>query len=273
MRPDLTGQVTVGSDGTIELPMLGKVQAEGRTPEELARDLTQRYRRVDPGIAEVLVQVREYNSRSVTVVGEIHSPGRYPFRSIPGLWEVLLQAGGATPTADLERVQIVRKDSLSQEPVILTVNVSSMLDGEVPADLPDLQPRDTIVVPTRDVTLASAAGASFQVLGSVRNPGVYRLSAAETLAEALAISGGPLPEANLKKIHLTRSGTEGLVAYELNLESVLYEGKPISNFKLEDGDTVTIPSKTFGPGTVARGLVLFLPLITSLTSLIVVLDR
>lgn len=273
MRPELTGQVSVRDDGTIALPRINDVQAAGRTTDELAADITQRYRRIDPGISEVEVQVVQYNSRSITVVGEVRAPGRYPFRTIPDLWEIILGAGGATPTADLERVQIVHRDSLTQEPSITTVDLSGMLEGKIPENLPKLEPRDTVNVPTRDTEVAAVSGASFQVLGSVRNPGVYRLSAAETLTEALALSGGPLPEANLKKVHLTRSGAEGIVAFQLDLESLLYQGKPVSNFRLEDGDTVTVPSRSFGPGTVLRGLVLFLPLVTSLTSLVVVLGR
>ena len=108
-RSDLSGDATLDDSGNLSLPLIGTVEVANRTTAELGAQLTQRYGILDPRVSQVIVSVGQYNSRRVTVVGEVRSPGRYSFRTIPGLWDVLLEAGGPTAAADLSQVQIVRQ--------------------------------------------------------------------------------------------------------------------------------------------------------------------
>jgi polysaccharide export outer membrane protein len=263
--PDMNAQVAIDFDGRLRLPTLGEVEAAGRTPSELGEELTQLLRILDPRVSEVVVSVTGYNSRSVTVVGEVRNPGRYGFRILPNLWDVVLAAGGSTGSADLARVEIVRKELQAGEPRIVRVDLSKVIEGADPAALPALRPKDTINVPSREAD-AIPTGDTFQVLGAVRTPGVYRLTTASTVVEALAAAGGPVAEANLSKVQLTRSTPQGVVAYRLDLEGHLFEGKVVGDFELRPGDTLTVPSRgiTFG-----RALTGILPFVTVFTSLLV----
>ena len=243
-RPDLSGEMRVDLEGKLLLPLLGSVPAEGKTTPELVTELTRRYNIVDPKITKVLVSVSQFNSRNVTVVGEVRNPGRYGFQNIPDLWQVLLKAGGATSAADLSRVRIVHGNRNAHESPSISVDLSMGMEETHPDSLPTLRPKDTVVVPS--LGSEAASGSSFQILGSVRSPGRYRLGAARNVVEALAVSGGALPEADLSRVYLTRTTASGVRSYELDLQAHMREGQAVPNFALKTGDTISVPDDASG---------------------------
>jgi polysaccharide export outer membrane protein len=269
-RNDLSGNAAIDPSGNLNLPLLGMVEAANRTTSELGAQLSQRYGILAPQISEVLVTIAEYNSRRVTVVGEVRSPGRHAFREIPGLWDLLLEAGGPTPQADLSQVQIVRKEQEGDEPHVITVDLSAGVKGTNPDSLPKVRPQDTVIVPSTSGQ-AAATGATFEVLGSVRTPGVYHLTAAKTVVEALGISGGPLPDADLQHVHLARHAGSGVVAYQMDIEGLLQRGDLVTNLELKAGDTVTVPTRS--GASFASTLLRYTPLVTVFTSLAFILRR
>ncbi len=259
-RPDLTGAVTVDFAGKLRLPLIGEVDAEGRTLAELGPMLTERYRLLDSRISEVIVTVTQYNSRSVTVVGEVHSPGHYGFRSIPDLWAVLLDAGGATPDADLSRVQVLRDQPDGDGRSTVTVDLSRGVERTDKDLLPVLRAKDTILVPS--LAASGVTGDKFQVLGAVRMPGTYRMSSAESVIEAISVSGGGLPDADLSRVQLTRVTPRGALSYRLDLQTYLDTGRPAADLKLEPGDTVTVPGKQSFWDSLINGVGRFAPLLS-----------
>ncbi|HYV50578.1 MAG TPA: polysaccharide biosynthesis/export family protein [Dongiaceae bacterium] len=272
-RPDLSGQVPVEPSGEIQLPLVGSVPAANRTPEELSAELSRRYGILDAKISEVIVTVAEYRSRSVTVVGEVKNPGRYSFQTIPNLWEILLAAGGPTSQADLAQVQIVRKDKVGDEPPTVTVDLSAGLEGTKMESLPAVRPRDTVLISSLGGE-PSAAGESFQILGAVAKPGVYKIGSASSLIEALAVSGGPLQSADLSKVRLTRPTPKGVAAYELDVEGHLYRGDPLTDMHLKSGDTITVPtSRSVDVGTVVTRIIGLTSIITAVSTLIIALNN
>jgi polysaccharide export outer membrane protein len=270
-RPDLGGDVVVDGSGAVTLPLIGRVPCQGKTPSELAADLRSRYAIFDPMVTEVSVSVVQYTSRHITVVGEVRSPGRFVFREIPDLWQVLLQAGGPTPTADMSQVQIVRKNPEPGEERTLRVDLSRGIGNIDVATLPALRPRDTVMVPS--LAQAAPAGTRVYVLGAVKNPGMFPLSGAESVIEAIAASGGALSNADLSHIKLNRPGDEGTVVYELDLDRYLADGSPTSNFPLKAGDTILVPGGGSALGTVMGAVIRYVPLVTSVTGLIIALGR
>ncbi len=270
-RADLSGPVTVDPLGRIQLPLIGETAAEGRTASELSDFLSERYQLLDPSISEVIVQVAQYNSRGISVVGQVASPGRYGFREIPDIWGVILEAGGALDSADLGAVQVVRKEARPGEPKTTTVDLSAGIEKTPKESLPTLRPKDTIVIPS--LAGGIVMGDKFQVLGAVKAPGAYKTSSAASVIEALAISGGSLPYADLGKVRLTRVTNEGLISYELDLHGHLYNARPIADLGIRAGDTITVPGteRSF-IGDVMDGLIRLAPAVTAVVSLVLALS-
>lgn len=267
-RPDLTGTVTVDYSGKIKLPLVGEIQAQGRSVADLSRSLTERYQLLDPSIREVIVAVAEYKSRSVTVVGEVKSPGSYAFRILPDVWAVILAAGNVTADADLAGVQVVRRDEQTGETQTMAADLSAGIEATSRTSLPSLHPKDTIIVPS--LAASTTQGDRFQVLGAVQAPGAYRIGLAGRVVEAISVSGGTLPNADLHNVRLTRVTNEGVIAYQLDLHGYLYDARPLADLELRAGDTVTVPTKRSSLGSLFDGLVRVAPVVSVALSLVLV---
>lgn len=240
-RAELSGMVPVDPAGRIQAPLLGAITVAGRTPAELTEELTDRYQLLDPRVTEVLVSVVKYNSRTLNFIGAVGSPGTIGFRRLPDLWDALLAAGGASPEAELSRVQIVRRDPGVGEPRMIRVNLSRGIDGTAPESLPVLRAGDTIIVP--ELAAAATAPNGFRVFGAVDAPGSYSLSQASSLLDALAIAGGAAEGADLGTVRLTRRSPSGVMTYDIDVESYLMTANPPISFPLREGDTIHVPEK------------------------------
>jgi polysaccharide biosynthesis/export protein len=265
-RVDLTTDAVLDESGKVSLPLVGAVEAAGRTPADLGRYLTDRYQLIDQQITEILVTVLQYNNRSVTVVGEVRNPGKLGFRVIPGLWDVLLKAGGATPTADLSNVQVVHGAIQGGVERTVTVDLSRGIDQTDPNTLPILEPKDTVIVPT--TTDNAVSGDKFQVLGFVRNPGSYKIQSDMTVVDAVSAAGGQLPDADLSKALLTRPGPHGASSYTLDLKRYLEDGQPPTNMLLKPGDTISIPQRHGTWTLVYQGILAMTPIVTLVTAIV-----
>lgn len=235
-REDLGGEVVVDSEGNIVLPLIGAIRAVGRTPERLADELTRRFSFVDRNVSQVTVSVAEYNSRRVFVLGEVSAPGAYAFPRIPGVWEVLREAGGPTPEAALSRTRVIPPEGAGP-PVV--VNLEQVLSTGDFSTLPTLLPGTTILVPR--VEALGIEGDVVYVAGQVVHPGTFPIDAAKTALQAVLSAGGPSPEADLGRIHVVRPGPIRARVIEVDLRDYQFDGVLAANVSLLPGDTVTVP--------------------------------
>jgi len=140
--PDLSRTLPVRPDGFITLPMVGEVQAEGRTTVELEQDIARRLQKYVQS-PRVTVMVREVNSARVFVTGEVQKPGAYPLRGSVTVLQALAMAGGLTEFADRDGMMVIRANNGPR----IQVRYSALVDRRAQgADFP-LQPGDTVVVP------------------------------------------------------------------------------------------------------------------------------
>lgn len=109
--PDLSRIVPVRPDGRITLPIVGEMDAAGRTPEELRMEIALRLRDYvkDPTVVSLIVT--EVNSRRFFVVGEVTRPGSYPLRGEVTALQALALAGGLGEFSARKSVSIVRGSS------------------------------------------------------------------------------------------------------------------------------------------------------------------
>jgi polysaccharide export outer membrane protein len=70
----------------------------------------------------VVVQVKEYNSRSVILLGQVEKPGTFPLTPGLTLLQVISMAGGLTPIANDDRVSLTRKVGKSTKTIVLSVD-------------------------------------------------------------------------------------------------------------------------------------------------------
>ena len=143
-QPQLSGKVIVASDGTIAMPLIGRVPANGLTPDLLKADLEKRYARYVHG-ANVTVRVSDPASHVFYVIGSVNKPGAFKLHSGEVLSQALAEAGGFGEFADPSKIRILRHKET--ETVVLTVNYNAVRSGgDVTADVP-VEPGDTVSVP------------------------------------------------------------------------------------------------------------------------------
>jgi polysaccharide export outer membrane protein len=105
--PDLSRQVIIRPDGKISLPLIGDVPVQGLTADQIAKDLTERFKayKENPSVS---INVIEVNSYYVFMVGEVTVPGKLQFKTYTTLLQAISLAGGFTQFASRNDMTIVR---------------------------------------------------------------------------------------------------------------------------------------------------------------------
>jgi polysaccharide biosynthesis/export protein len=104
----LTREVVVRPDGMFSFPLIGDVQAEDRTVEEIRADLVQRLTKYIPN-ANVSTAVTKVASYKVYVVGRVNRPGEYVIGHYADVLQALSLAGGLTPFAAENDIKVMRR--------------------------------------------------------------------------------------------------------------------------------------------------------------------
>lgn len=142
---DLTQSVPVRSDGKISMPLVGEVQAAGKTPLQLEHDITDRLKAyiTEP---DVTVIVEKINSQKFNILGRVVKPGSYALTATTTVLDAIAQAGGFSDFAKEKSIYILRPTPGGGE-TRLKFNYKDVIRGKhVPENI-KLEPRDTIVVP------------------------------------------------------------------------------------------------------------------------------
>jgi polysaccharide export outer membrane protein len=111
-QKDLSTETTVRPDGTITMPLVGDLQARGKTPTQLRDDIKKQlanYLKLQAG-NEVTVAVKTYNSYAFTVNGEVSKPGMYTSTKYLRAADAIALAGGPTRFAKRSDILILRTD-------------------------------------------------------------------------------------------------------------------------------------------------------------------
>ncbi len=176
---DLSRTVIVRPDGSISLPVVGELRAQGLSPADLAQQVSRSLARWVKS-PRVSVIVKSFAQHQVYILGAVARPGVYPVQ--PGLTvaEAIALAGGLTSFADRNNLTVLRKQGAQdiKFPVRFTDNPSR----EDSAVRFVLQPGDNLIV----------SEATFTITGAVERPGVYPIGNLRNLEEALATAGGTL---------------------------------------------------------------------------------
>ncbi len=183
-------ELTVGRDGRVNFPKLGPIMVSGMTFDE-AREAIER--RVDKQLigTRVSVTIGELRSIRVFVLGEAEKPGSYTVSGLSTMTNALFVSGGVKKIGSLRNIQLKRNGQL-----ITTLDLYDLLlHGDNSRDR-QLLPGDVIFIPPIGNTLS--------VDGAVRRPAIYELNREKTVAQAIEIAGGLLPDADEKLGQLER---------------------------------------------------------------------
>ncbi len=146
---DLTKTVAIRPDGLISMPIIGDVQASGLSANELAQRIAERLKQFvqNPSVS---VNVKELNSYSVYVMGEVAKPGKFQLKSYVTVLQAVSMAGGFTEYAKKNKMQVVRTVSNGNHKVReshIPIRYEELVAGKSEAGNIILLSGDTVVVP------------------------------------------------------------------------------------------------------------------------------
>ena len=142
---ELTKSVPVRSDGKISLPLVGEIQATGRTPLQLEQDITEKLKNFIT-TPEVTVIVEKVNSRKFNMLGEINKAGEFPLTASTTIMDAIAMGGGFKDFAKKSGMYILRKGPDGRE-IRINFNYKEFIKGKNPGQNIMIEPNDTIIVP------------------------------------------------------------------------------------------------------------------------------
>jgi polysaccharide export outer membrane protein len=247
LHPELERTVTVSPRGTISFPPIGEIEVAGMTPAQLSTRIGERLSTYLRQTTTATVTVSQFVSHSVTVTGSVAKPGRYGYEQFPSLIDVIQDAGGGVPGADLGRIQIIRRDGPSRR--VLTADINRALREGTADQLPALEPGDVILVPGNAASQGAFSADAVGILGEVSHPGLYPVGEGQDLWMALALAGGPTANGNLSVIRVLTKQRDAAHAVTVNLQETLTRGNR-RPYIVKPGDIVFVTPRGVSPWTV-----------------------
>jgi polysaccharide export outer membrane protein len=227
--PELSGEQTVTTNGSIQVPLAGTIEIAGLTPQAAVAPIVEALR---PYVRrpQVSLTVISLSPMRLTVAGAVNQPGPRTLElstangallSPPTLSGALAQAGGIMPNADLRNVVIYRQGNPKNR---LQVDLwEAIQSGDLQADV-RIYDGDEIRVPALQGapldqrTLLSSTAApqtiTVQVGGEVNRPGQIEISSFAGVTGAVAAAGGPAKGANFESVMLLRMDAQGQVSQQ-----------------------------------------------------------
>ncbi len=193
---EISGEFPVKEDGTITYPYLDRVHVAGLTTGEVARKLEAALEKDYYVDVQLQVDVAEYRSKPVTLIGEVAKPGTYYLRGRTTLTQLLAEAGGLEPSAG-RSIELRRRDGEGGEVTVRLIPRKELMTGGITDVV--LRAGDVISVPPK---------ALYFVTGEVASPGQYELNPGETLMQALSRAGG-LGKFAASEVEIHRVSTDG----------------------------------------------------------------
>jgi polysaccharide export outer membrane protein len=231
----MNGRIVIGDDGQIALNVVGKVQVAGLTSTQIEAKLENILEASYYPKATVSVQVAEFASKPISVVGAVIRPGRIGASGNTTLIQAITQAGGLAANHGKELYVLRTARNGLSEQVAIDID-ELMVTGNADLNIP-LSPNDLVNVPI-DTPI------TIYILGEVMRPGKvqFRSSQTPTLLQAIADSGGQTDRASKWAI-IKRIVNGKQVQIEVNYRSVIDGKKP--DEILRDNDTVILKQAIF----------------------------
>jgi len=142
---DISRSIQVRSDGKISLPLVGEVQAAGRTPLQLEQDIALKLRNYITNPV-VTIMVDQINSEKFNILGQVVKPGSYSLTLAPTVVDAIAIAGGPRDFAKQKSIYILRQNVGGGE-FRIVFNYKNFIKGKNSQQNVQLRPHDIVVVP------------------------------------------------------------------------------------------------------------------------------
>lgn len=232
---NISGRTVVNDDGVLALNVIGRVQVAGLTSTQIEAKLKTLLEADILTKATVSVQVVEFASKPISVVGAVVRPGRIGASGNTTLIQAITQAGGLTAGHGKE-LYILRtaRNGLSEQ---VAINIDQlMVEGRPELNVP-LSPNDLVNVPL-DTPIA------IYIAGEVMKPGKleFKSSQTPTLLRAIMAAGGQTDRASRTAIiNRVVNGREQTI--KINYRDIINGAR--KDEVLRDNDTVFIKEALF----------------------------
>ncbi|AFY81377.1 SLBB domain-containing protein [Oscillatoria acuminata] len=272
------GQHQVLVDGTLNLPLVGRVSVEGLTLEQAAGRLRNLYAPYLQRPEFLTISLMERRPVQVGISGEVRRPGSYIIAmneagsARPTITTAIERAGGITSTANIRQVELLRRTRGGPSQLIIIDLTTLVRLGDLTQDI-TIRDGDTIFIPpdpninnndARQLAESSISGDPTQpiniaVVGEINRPGSYTVAGdAEaggllTLTRALQTAGGVTQSAEVGQIQVRRQPKSGPAQIlSVNLWQLL-NGDISQDIILQQGDTIYVPTGSgFSPAESSR---------------------
>lgn len=231
-QADLSGNYTVEADGTFTFPLIGRVDAGGKTLRGFETDLRKKLADGYFKNPQISVSIQQYRSQRVFVMGEVRAPGPVPLTGDMNLIEALARAGSTLPSAS-GQVVIVRPQGAAKGPMlpgqeggadVFRATIRDLEAGSLKQNL-SLQDGDTVFVPRAQ---------SVYVFGQVKAPGAYPIQQDTTVLQALSLAGGVTENGAMNRVKIVRIVNGQKKELKVKLTDIV---KP--------DDTIIVPERYF----------------------------
>lgn len=216
-----TTKAKVAPDGTLNIPRIGPIAVAGMTVEQAQNQVRaamgKHYRN-----SNIKLSVGQTRTISISVMGEVKTPGTYTLSSFATVFHALYMAGGINDMGTLRDVKVARNGR-----IISTVDVYEyILNGRLAGDV-KLRDNDVIIV--------GSYANLVQIMGNIKRPMWYEMKKNESLKSLMTFCGGFTGDAYTKNITVNRKAGDQLSVYTV-------EEFDFASFTLADEDSVVVGS-------------------------------
>ena len=235
-HPEFSGRYSIGLNGTIEYPLMADETIANITTSELMNELTFRLaKHIENPL--ILISIVEKPKITVTVLGQVVTPGPVETYLGASVQEVIQQAGGSLENADIDSVKVIHKGGSDQSAEYFNLK-SFLKDGNI-GDMPKLQPDDIVIL------LSQTRTTKVKVIGAVSKPGFFDLNEKMNVFELIYLAGGPAEKADLSRVRRFFKSDNKTLEEVINVQSFIDKGEMDSIPMVEEGDVIIVYSKWF----------------------------
>ena len=186
-------------------------------------------------------RIRQESSKSIYIMGQVGSPGRYSFNENMHFIDILAAADGPTGTADIRNIRVTHRNGNRK---VSKLDLAMYFETGDETLFPNVLPGDTIFVPVKNKDwLRTPKERVVRIMGAVQKPGRYNFDDTMSILDVLAEAGGPSNSALIDKIVVVNHSCCKEQSRVFDLEAFIKSPNSANIPVLRAGDTLYVPDK------------------------------